>query len=182
LTTESQKRRFIVCWLYTNKQTMFDQVVPFDYDRIATREEASRMIGNFVKQVLKKEPIRKRSDKICQFTDLSRARSWLVPYIKQSCIYGVFNGTYDNEFLPNEWLNQAHAIATVLRSSYGYQNEKWSDPWFLPYANLIQEKDLERRGFTVPETDLMDLYYKGMTRGNLWEFMYRVAVDIFNHK
>jgi lysophospholipase L1-like esterase len=179
LTTEAQKRRFIVCRLYTNKQTMFDQVSPFEYDRIVTREEASRMIGNFVKNILNKEPIRKKTDKICRFTDLSKANVWLVPYIKQSCEYGVFNGTYNHEFLPNEWLNQAHAIATVLRASYGYQDEQGNDPWFTPYTELIQEKDLERRGFTVPDTDLMSLYYKGMTRGNLWEFMYRVAVDVF---
>gem|GEM_PF-5501535 len=41
-----------------------------------------------------------------------------------SCRYGIFNGTYDHYFLPKETLNQAHAIATVLRSSYGYQTEK----------------------------------------------------------
>jgi hypothetical protein len=70
LKTEKTKRKFIVCRLYTNKQTIHSQLRPFNYDRVVTREEASRMIGNFVKQVLKKDPMRKSTDPICRFKDL----------------------------------------------------------------------------------------------------------------
>jgi hypothetical protein len=181
LKTEKTKRKFIVCRLYTNKQTIHSQLRPFNYDRVVTREEASRMISNFVKEVLKKDPMRNSTDPICRFKDLWQATPWLVPYIKQSCEYGVFNWTSYSTFVPHKNLNQAYAIATVLRSAYGYQDETW-EVWFAPYTTLIQDKNLERRWFTVPTEDLMSLQYKGMTRGDLGEFMYRVAVDIFKNQ
>gem|GEM_PF-4590550 len=69
LTKISEKRQFIVCRLYHNQQTVFDTVEEFDYDRIVAREEASRMITNFVKNVLHKEPMRVSTDSLCQFRD-----------------------------------------------------------------------------------------------------------------
>lgn len=119
----TDKRQFIVCRLYDNSQTMFDTVPEFDYDRIVTREEASRMITKFVQEVLKKDKIRTSNDPLCQFRDLKLANSGLKTYITDSCQYGIFNGTYEHQFLPRQQLNQAHAIATVLRASYGYQDE-----------------------------------------------------------
>jgi len=102
---------------------MFDTVPEFDYDRIVTREEASRMITKFVQEVLKKDRIRTSNDPLCQFKDLKLANPGLKTYITDSCQYGIFNGTYEHQFLPRQQLNQAHAIATVLRASYGYQDE-----------------------------------------------------------
>ena len=69
----TDKRQFIVCRLYDNSQTIFDTVPEFDYDRIVTREEASRMITKFVQEVLKKDKIRKSHDPLCQFRDLKLA-------------------------------------------------------------------------------------------------------------
>jgi hypothetical protein len=44
LKSKFAKRKFIVCWLYKNKQTMFNGVPSFGYERIITKEEASKMI------------------------------------------------------------------------------------------------------------------------------------------
>jgi uncharacterized repeat protein (TIGR02543 family) len=71
------KRQFVVCWLHNNKQTIFDNVSEFDYDRVVTREEASRMITRFVKEILKKDKVRNNNDPLCQFTDLKLANLWL---------------------------------------------------------------------------------------------------------
>ena len=172
----SDKRQFIVCRLYHNKQTIFDTVPEFDYDRVVTREEASRMITHFVQDILKKDKIRTSSDPLCQFTDIKFANPWLKNYITDACQYGIFNGTYDHQFLPKQELNQAHAIATVLRASYGYQDESWSVR-FSPYIDMISTKNLTRKTFTRP-SDLKVLERRGMTRGNLWELMYRVAIDL----
>jgi hypothetical protein len=141
LTKLRDKQSFIVCWLYHNQQTIFDNVPEFDYDRVVTREEASRMIGNFVKNILAKEYIRPADDKRCQFVDIADANPGLFDLIYASCRYGIFNGTYHHEFLPKQELNQAHAIATVLRSSYEYQDEQ-SAIWYAPYVTTLQEKNL----------------------------------------
>lgn len=179
LTKSIEKKKFIVCWLYSNKQTIFDNVPEFNYNRIVTREEASKMIGRFVKNILNKEPIRKKSDKKCNFIDLNQSNSYLVDSIKESCLYGVFNGTSSNKFLPKQNLTQAHAIATVLRSAYGYQDELWSNPWFKPYVTLIQDNNVKRKWLRISD-NVIDLQNKGITRWNLGEFMYKVAIDIFN--
>jgi uncharacterized repeat protein (TIGR02543 family) len=176
LKKTTEKRQFIVCRLYANGQTIFDDVPEFDYNRVVTREEASRMITKFVEEILKKDKIRNSNDPLCQFTDLKLANPWLKTYITDSCQYGIFNGTYDHNFLPTQQLNQAHAIATVLRASYGYQDESWSVR-FTPYIDMISTKSLTRKTFTKPN-DLKVLERRGMTRGNLWELMYRVAIDL----
>ena len=178
ITTESEKRSFIVCWLYHNQQTIFSTVSEFKYDRIVTREEAARMIGNFVKQVLNKAPMRSSTSKVCQYPDINSALPWLIPFIKQSCEYGVFNGSKDTgNFSPKSALLQSHAIAIVLRSSYGYADEKTPTIWFSPYVDIISQKNLGWTWFKVPK-NISQLNEKGMTRGNLWELMYKVAIDI----
>lgn len=134
------------------------------------------MITKFVQEVLKKDKIRTSNDPLCQFRDLKLANPGLKTYITDSCQYGIFNGTYDHQFLPRQQLNQAHAIATVLRASYGYQDESWSVR-FTPYIDMISTKNLTRKTFTRPN-DLKVLERRGMTRGNLWELMYRIAIDL----
>ncbi len=177
----SQRKQFIVCRLYKNKQTIFDNVPEFDYNRMVTREEASKMIGRFIKNILNKEPIRRKSDKKCNFIDLNQSNPYLVSSIKESCLYGVFNGTSSNKFLPKQNLTQAHAIATVLRSSYGYQDENWNTPWFSPYIKLLRDKNLWWKNFSTYDSISL-LEQEGISRWDLWELMYRVAVDIFDHK
>ena len=136
------------------------------------------MIGNFVKQVLNKAPMRSSTSKVCQYPDINSALPWLIPFIKQSCEYGVFNGSKDTgNFSPKSALLQSHAIAIVLRSSYGYADEKTPTIWFSPYVDIISQKNLGWTWFKVPK-NISQLNGKGMTRGNLWELMYKVAIDI----
>jgi hypothetical protein len=159
---------------------MFNGVPSFGYERIITKEEASKMIWNFVKNVLNNQPIRKSTDRLCKFTDLQWADPTLVFYIRQSCLYGIFDTKLQKEFMSLQNLSHANTIVTILRWVYWYMDET-KNPRFLSYIDLIQSKKIQWSWFKLPK-DLSIWEYQGMQRGNLWELMYRAAIDIFNKK
>lgn len=73
----------------------------------------------------------------CDFSDITEYDSTLRDFIPQACDYWLLKWS-QNMFYPEQWLTEVQALAMVVRSLYGYQDETGA-PWYLEYLSLGRE-------------------------------------------
>lgn len=133
-------------WMYDNDLTMYSTVSNFDISWELTREQAAKFFSQFSTKILWKGL---NKDGIT-FNDLSNADITLQPYIVVAGGQWLFQWVNWN-FLPHQKLTEAQAVAVIIRTKYGFQNEEW-EKRYAEYYNLANNNwllnwlffDLER--------------------------------------
>ena len=152
--------------LYSYSLTKWQGTKDFAPERSLTREEAARFMTEFATNVLCRKASRTYND---HFTDLEKVNPELLPYIKKSYEYLIFNGDSNAEgkkekttFRPKELITvgELSAIMTRLVRNELLEEVEWDrSKNYRTYINAITPKsDLknEVRG-TVAEV-IYDLY------------------------
>ena len=152
--------------LYSYSLTKWQGTKDFAPERSLTREEAARFMTEFATNVLCRKASRTYND---HFTDLEKVNPELLPYIKKSYEYLIFNGDSNAEgkkekttFRPKELITvgELSAIMTRLVTNELLAEVEWDrSKNYRTYINAITPKsDLknEVRG-TVAEV-IYDLY------------------------
>ena len=152
--------------LYSYSLTKWQGTKDFAPERSLTREEAARFMTEFATNVLCRKASRSYND---HFTDLEKVNPELLPYIKKSYEYLIFNGDSNAEgkkekttFRPKELITvgELSAIMTRLVRNELLAEVEWDrSKNYRTYINAITPKsDLknEVRG-TVAEV-IYDLY------------------------
>ena len=152
--------------LYSYSLTKWQGTKDFAPERSLTREEAARFMTEFATNVLCRKASRSYND---HFTDLEKVNPELLPYIKKSYEYLIFNGDSNAEgkkekttFRPKELITvgELSAIMTRLVRNELLEEVEWDrSKNYRTYINAITPKsDLknEVRG-TVAEV-IYDLY------------------------
>ena len=152
--------------LYSYSLTKWQGTKDFAPERSLTREEAARFMTEFATNVLCRKASRTYND---HFTDLEKVNPELLPYIKKSYEYLIFNGDSNAEgkkekttFRPKELITvgELSAIMTRLVRNELLEEVQWDrSKNYRTYINAITPKsDLknEVRG-TVAEV-IYDLY------------------------
>ena len=152
--------------LYSYSLTKWQGTKDFAPERSLTREEAARFMTEFATNVLCRKASRSYND---HFTDLEKVNPELLPYIKKSYEYLIFNGDSNPEgkkekttFRPKELITvgELSAIMTRLVRNELLAEVEWDrSKNYRTYINAITPKsDLknEVRG-TVAEV-IYDLY------------------------
>ncbi len=159
--------------LYSYSLTKWQGTKDFAPERSLTREEAARFMTEFATNVLCRKASRSYND---HFTDLEKANPELLPYIKKSYEYLIFNGDKNADgkkekttFRPKELITvgELSAIMTRLVRNELLEEVEWDRARnYRSYINAITPKsDLSNqvRG-TVAEV-IYDVY-----RNNSYEF------------
>lgn len=73
----------------------------------------------------------------CTFSDIENYDGTLRDYIPQACDYWLLQWS-QGMFYPEQSLTEAQALAMVVRSIYGYQDETGT-PWYIEYIALGRE-------------------------------------------
>lgn len=158
-------------WMYFNDLTMFKDRDNFNIDWELTREQASKFFVVFNNSILGKEY---DMSKQFVFDDLFSADSTLQPYITLSTTLWLFKWT-NGQFLPNEKLTQAQAIAVLIRSKDWFLNET-SDLWYASYYLKASEYWLiDGLWFDVFNADS-----EYITRGQIAIMLYRLSIFLIN--
>jgi hypothetical protein len=119
-------------WLSENKLTQLTNVDSFRPQDSITRGEAAKFMAKYaILAGLKKQ------NTTCNFRDTIDFDVSLVPSIVASCEYGLFRGNNGN-FLPKSSITEAQALAVIIRSLYGMQDESGS-PWYSEYYAMGEE-------------------------------------------
>ncbi len=148
-------------WLSENGLTTYSHEWDFRPKDSITRGEAAKFVVEFSKLI----GIEKISTD-CGFTDTDSYDTSLRPFTVESCEYGLFRGA-NGRFLPSNSITEAQALAVVIRSAYGMQDES-GKPWYSEYFSIGKEL-----GIITTET-LSSIDRSPITREKLGTWLYRV--------
>lgn len=121
-------------WMYNNWLTMYDNSNDFRWYDPITRQEVSKFITVFAKNVLNKNI---DSNIKVSYNDTKNADNSLKDYIIQSSQLWVFKWSNGN-FLPFNKLTRAQAIAVILRLTSWVASDTTQWKW---YTNYYQTAD-----------------------------------------
>jgi hypothetical protein len=148
-------------WLTENNLTKYTDESDFRPRDAITRGEASKFVVNFAGLI----GIEKTSTS-CSFSDTKTYDSSLRSFTVEACEYGLFRGS-NGRFLPSNNITEAQALAVVIRSAYGMQDEN-GKPWYSEYFSIAKEL-----GIITTET-LSSLDTKQITREKLATWLYQI--------
>jgi hypothetical protein len=148
--------------------TNFNNVADYrPYDAVS-RQEASKMFGQFVTSIFLKTPDLTLIDE-CTFHDIGEADVTLSGFIVTSCQLGLMKGWQDKYYLPANNLSKAQGIAVLVRFfNNGFMDEN-IDPWYTNYFNKARELWLTKE----PSMEWLD---RALTRYELALLLYRFYV------
>lgn len=128
----------VISWLYSNWLTKYSSTMEFrPYDSI-TRGEAAKFMVEYAKlQNLTKT----RRSSECIFSDTNAYDKSLVPYITEACEYWLFKW-FNGKYIPTNLITKGEAIAVVIRSKYGIQDES-NFPRYKEYYSIGQQNKLD---------------------------------------
>jgi S-layer homology domain len=143
--------------------TKFKTIEDFKpYDKV-TREQSSKMIGQFATEIFKKIPDESKS---CMFADIKSADYSLAPHIIQACKLGIMKGGSDGYFLPTQNLSKAQAIAVIIRLFNNGLLDESTTPWYRGYYEkakelwLTKESNIEALDRPLTRYELVLLLYR----------------------
>ena len=140
--------------------TKYTKRSDFRPDDFITRWEAAK----FVTQYADAAWIEKQLWANCTFTDINNYDSSLRPFISQACQFELLRW-FKNKFMPYDYITQAQALAIVIRSINGYQDET-TTPRYHNYYILWQQIGL----ITNETQKLLDT--TNITREELAKWLY----------
>ena len=125
-----------------------------------TRAEFAKMMSNYAKNVLNKEP---NSKKLCKFPDADEVNAELARYMVTACQYNIMGiDMVDNMFLPNQMISRAEVV-TVLSRLYDLAQD--GTPYYVNHMAAMKAK-----GFiTVTTPDMLEV------RGYVFIMLERIA-------
>jgi hypothetical protein len=91
----------------------------------------------------------------------------LQPFAIESCEYGLFRGS-NGKFLPSNKITEAQALAVVIRSAYGMQNED-RGPWYSEYFSIGQDLGM------IKNETLKSVENTPITREKLATWLYLIS-------
>ncbi|MBC7504086.1 hypothetical protein H7169_03870 [Candidatus Gracilibacteria bacterium] len=148
-------------WLSENSLTKFSNTTEFRSRDSITRGEAAKFMVNFAGLI----GIEKTNTN-CEFSDTDKYDLSLREFTIESCEYELFRGN-NGRFLPNNTITEAQALAVVIRSAYGMQDES-GKLWYSEYFSI--GKDL-----AIITTEIMATLDKTpITREKLATWIYRI--------
>jgi FKBP-type peptidyl-prolyl cis-trans isomerase 2 len=151
----------VLPWLYSEWLTKWQTVSEFRGNDGITRWEAAKFMSVYAqKQWLEK------SGNQCSFQDIGSYDSTLFPSIVQACEFGLLKWTNGN-FMPNQNITEAQALAVVIRSAYWFLDESGTI-WYRDYFTKAQEL-----WFITNET-LSSVDKTSITRAKLWVRLYEI--------
>ena len=161
-----------VAWAYQNGLTMYQNMGQFRYNDTITRQESTKMLVNAAEKLFAKKVGTIPETCKTPFFDAKKFDPTLTPTITKACQFDMMTGN-NGYFSPHDNLLRAEALAIILRTVDGRQNEE-TDPWYLGYQNRGIALGLtELRGAT---TDSM--INKDITRGELVEWLHTIKKNV----
>lgn len=153
-------------WLSENWFTRYGNETEFRGDELITRGEATRFISTYAQLVWLS-----KTNNPCGFSDLTTYDTTLLPFITETCSYGLMKGD-QGAFLPEQNITEAQALAVIVRAISGIQDET-RPVRFEPYITYGQQRWLltNETADTLGSTPI--------TREKLWSRLY-VAVMHYN--
>lgn len=149
----------VLPWMTSNGLTKFSTTAEFRGQDSIVRGEAAKFVASF--GVLKNLP---ETFSACTFSDLDWYDSTLTPHIMNACKLWLLKWG-NGKFSPNATLTEAQALAIVIRSVDGIQDETMS-PWYKAYFTKAQELGL------ITNETLTSVNTTQVTRAKLWTRFY----------
>lgn len=149
-------------WLVENNLTKYTQVSDFRPRDTITRGEAAKFVTEYA-WVIGIEKV----GGSCEFSDTQSYDPSLTPYTIESCEYGLFRGA-DGRFMPSSPITEAQALAVVVRSLYGIQDESMK-PWYREYYSIAKDLDI------ISSESIASMEKSNITREKLGTWLYRAA-------
>ena len=151
-------------WMYSKWLTIYNTPESFMYQNWLRRDEAAKFFVKYAKEVLWKTP---NPNIWCDFFDLDKARPDLHDIVVESCQLWLFQWYLWN-FMPNQQLTNAQALAVFIRMIDWRKDETWNH---FATNYLIKAKELWIvQWLTLDDSSLFD---KMTTRWNVALMIFR---------
>lgn len=154
-----------LAWMYTNSITsLWTPSTYRPFDKI-TREESTKIIGRFAKNILNKQPLVVNNAGFCSFADSGMIALNLLTDVIDACKMGLFRW-WNGGFYPKGWLTKAQSIVVLIRL---FDNKIYSeqvDPWFKSYYDrayelgITKDRDLTNFNRDVTRYEIALMIYR----------------------
>lgn len=186
-----------LAWMYTNNITSLWTASTYrPFDKI-TREEATKVLGRFAKNILNATYKTWISNEFCVFQDSGMIAKDFQKDVFDSCKMWLFRW-WNGWFYPKWWLTKAQSLVVLIRLFDGKVLSENVSPWFKTYYDrahdlwITKDRDLNNfnRDVTRYEIALMiyrfNIKYKLLKKTNgvlLWpdHFMAILPESIVNN-
>ncbi|MFA7284498.1 MAG: S-layer homology domain-containing protein [Candidatus Absconditabacterales bacterium] len=127
-----------LAWMYNNRITSLGTPSTYrPFDKI-TREEASKILSRFARNVIGMEYKSEVSNEMCIFPDNTLISNDLLNDVFESCKMGLFRGGTDG-FYPKGSLSKAQSIVVLVRMFDNQSYPESSNPRFQAYYERAYE-------------------------------------------
>lgn len=154
---------------YEQWLTRYKTIENFRPYEVLTREQASKIVGQFAEKIMKYE---RDSSRNCSFVDTENADDTLLPHITASCQMWIFKGTGEKKFHPLKWISKAEAITVIIRMFNKWLLDESWEPRYLNY--FFQAKEL----WLTKESNVFTLE-RPLTRYEMVLLLYRFYVKLW---
>lgn len=151
--------------MYTNNITSLGTSSTYrPFDKI-TREESTKILWRFAKNILKTPFKTEITDEFCVFQDSGMIAKDFANDVKEACKLGLFRGG-NGWFYPKWWLTKAQSLVVLIRLFDDKVLSENSDPWFKNYYDrayelgITKDRDLTNFNREVTRYEIALMIYR----------------------
>lgn len=142
-----KKEIFIICWMSDMNLTKFNQTDTFRWNQILRRDESTKFLTIYMKNVLNFTPDMTKWP--CEYTDLAKGHSDLGWYMINACKYWLYDGSNNGkEFNPTLDVQAKHFSLLLAKVLILYNKNRWNTSYSTNFIRNLSELSAPNKPLT----------------------------------